>query len=87
MFRALGVISDKEICEYHSSWTWSLTSNTKRMLQNLTSLYHEEAQQASYRQRRSDKIYNQVTSHILLLIWIKETGAKKKHEFTMDVLT
>jgi len=81
VFRALGVMSDKEICEYimlnlaHEKY--------EVMLQNLQASIIE----AHKYNNREDAIRFIMTFVIYTPINMdKETGAKKKYEFTLDVL-
>jgi DNA-directed RNA polymerase II subunit RPB2 len=81
VFRALGVISDKEICEYIL-----LNLDNKgynEMLQNLQASIIE----AHKYNNREDAIRYIMSFVIYTPINMdKETGAKKKYEFTLDVL-
>jgi len=81
VFRALGVVSDKEICE--------------KILLNIDSVKHKpilEALQGSIID--SNKILTQqdaikfITAHAMYtpINMDKETGAKKKYDFTLDIL-
>ena len=82
VFRALGVLSDKEICE--------------KIILDITSAKHQELTmglQASIIEANS--IMNQaeaikfITAHAMYtpINMDKETGARKKYEFTLDILT
>ena len=82
VFRALGVLSDKEICE--------------KIILDITSAKHQELTmglQASIIEANS--IMNQadaikfITTHAMYtpINMDKETGARKKYEFTLDILT
>jgi DNA-directed RNA polymerase II subunit RPB2 len=81
VFRALGVLSDKEICEY-------ILLNIdldkyKPMLENLQASIIEANKYMTY-----DEAIKYITSHVSYtpLNMDKETGAKKKREFTLEVL-
>jgi len=83
VFRALGIISDKEICEKILLNIDIKNEKTKKLL---------EALQASVID--ADKFLNQeecikyITSFAMYtpINMDKETGARKKHEFTLDIL-
>jgi DNA-directed RNA polymerase beta subunit len=81
VFRALGVMSDKEICE---KILLDITvEKTKKML---------EALQASIIESNKFMTQKECIKYITNFVMYtpinmdKETGAKKKHEFTMDIL-
>ena len=81
VFRALGVISDKEICE-KIVLNIGNTQN-KQLLQAL---------QASIIEANTfinqEECIKYITAHVMYtpINMDKETGAKKKHEFTMEIL-
>ena len=81
VFRALGVISDKEICEYILQNLEDKRSNL--MLENLQASIIEAHKyinkEESIRFIMSFVIYTPINMD-------KETGARKKYEFTLDVL-
>ena len=81
VFRALGVISDKEICEY-ILLNISL-EKYKPMLDNLQASIIEANKYMTY-----DDAVKYITSHVSYtpINMDKETGAMKKHEFALEVL-
>jgi DNA-directed RNA polymerase II subunit RPB2 len=81
VFRALGVISDKEICEY-ILLNLSL-AKYKPMLDNLQASIIEANKYMTY-----DDCIKYITSHVSYtpINMDKETGALKKHQFTLEVL-
>jgi DNA-directed RNA polymerase II subunit RPB2 len=81
VFRALGVISDKEICEY-ILLNISL-EKYKPMLDNLQASIIEANKYMTY-----DDAVKYITSHVSYtpINMDKETGAIKKHEFALEVL-
>jgi len=81
VFRALGVISDKEICEY-ILLNISL-AKYKPMLDNLQASIIEANKYMTY-----DDCIKYITSHVSYtpINMDKETGALKKHQFTLEVL-
>ena len=82
LFRALGVISDKSICEYIL-----LNIHDKKYDELLNSL------QASIIDANKFPTQEEALKHIITSVAFtpinmdKETGAKKKHEFAVDILT
>ena len=82
VFRALGVISDKEVCE--------------KIILNIESAKHAEMMKgmqasiidANGYMNKEDCI-RYITSHVMYtpINMDKETGIKKKYDFTMDILT
>jgi DNA-directed RNA polymerase II subunit RPB2 len=81
VFRALGVISDKEICEY-------ILLNLdfpkyKGMLDNLQASIIEANKYLT-----NEECIRYITSFVIYtpINMDKDTGIKKKHEFTLDVL-
>ena len=81
VFRALGILSDKEICEYI---LLDLKNDKyKAMLENLQASIIESnkylTQEECIRHIMSYVIYTPINMD-------RETGAKKKYEFTLDVL-
>lgn len=82
VFRALGVISDKEICE--------------KIILNITSEKHAELMQclqASIIDGNTHMTQEECIRHITSFVMYtpinmdKQTGAKKKYDFTMDILS
>ena len=81
VFRALGVISDKEICEYI---LLDLdVPKYKEMLDNLQASIIEANKHLT-----KEECIRYITSYVIYtpINMDKETGMRKKHEFTMDVL-
>jgi DNA-directed RNA polymerase II subunit RPB2 len=81
VFRALGVISDKEICEYI---LLDLEFEKHEMiLQNLQASIMEANKHLT-----TEESIKYITSYVTYtpINMDRETGAKKKHEFTMEVL-
>ena len=81
VFRALGVISDKEICEYVL-----LNIDAKKykpMLENLQASIIE-----ANKYMTKEESIRFITSYVIYtpINMDKDTGIKKKHEFTLDVL-
>ena len=81
VFRALGVISDKEICEYIL-----LNLEDKRysfMLENLQASIIE-----AHKYNNKEEAIRFIMSFVIYtpINMDKETGARKKYEFTLDVL-
>ena len=81
VFRALGVISDKEICEYIL-----LDLNVpkyKMMLDNLQASIIEANKHLT-----KEECIRFITSYVIYtpINMDKETGIRKKHDFTLDVL-
>ena len=81
VFRALGVISDKEICEY-ILLNISL-EKYKPMLENLQASIIEANKYMTY-----EDALRYITSYVSYtpINMDKETGALKKHQFTLEVL-
>jgi DNA-directed RNA polymerase beta subunit len=81
VFRALGVISDKEICEYillnleHEKYFMMLSNLQASIIEANKHLTVEES-------------IKFITSYVTYtpINMDRETGARKKHEFTMDVI-
>jgi DNA-directed RNA polymerase II subunit RPB2 len=84
VFRALGVISDKDICEKILLDINDTEGKNKRLL---------EALQASVIDANKfitqEDCIKYITSYVMYtpINMDKETGAKKKHEFTLDILS
>ena len=81
VFRALGVISDKEICEYI---LLDLEFEKHEMiLQNLQASIMEANKHLT-----TEESIKYITSYVTYtpINMDRETGARKKHEFTMEVL-
>jgi len=81
LFRALGVISDKEICEY-ILLNIEFDKNAI-ILDNLQASIIEANKHLTM-----EESIKYITSYVIYtpINMDKETGAKKKHEFTLDVL-
>jgi DNA-directed RNA polymerase II subunit RPB2 len=81
VFRALGVISDKEICEY--ILLNIKLDKYKQMLNNLQASIIEANKYMTY-----EDSLKFITSHVSFtpINMDKETGALKKRQFTLDVL-
>ena len=81
VFRALGIVSDKEICEY-ILLNISLDKN-KQILENLQASIIEANKCITY-----DDAIKYITSHVSFtpINMDKETGALKKHQFALEVL-
>lgn len=81
LFRALGVQSDRDICEM-------IMLNTDNADQNdMLEFLHASTRDAVDYQTQDDSIKH-ITTHVMYtpINMDKETGQRKKHEFTMDVL-
>lgn len=81
LFRALGIISDKEICEYI---LLNIELNKyEQMLNNLQASIIEANKYMTY-----EDAIKYITSHVSFtpINMDKETGALKKRQFTLDVL-
>ena len=81
VFRALGVISDKEICEYI---LLNLAhEKCEQMLQNLQASIIE-----AHKYNNKEDAIRFIMSFVIYtpINMDKETGARKKYEFTLDVL-
>ena len=81
VFRALGVISDKEICEY-ILLNIEFDKNAV-ILENLQASIIEANKHLT-----TEESIKYITSYVMYtpINMDKETGIKKKHEFTLDVL-
>lgn len=81
VFRALGVISDKEICEY--ILLDIDVPKYKAMLDNLQASIIEANKHLT-----KEECIRYITSYVIYtpINMDKETGIRKKHEFAMDVL-
>jgi DNA-directed RNA polymerase beta subunit len=79
VFRALGVVSDKEICE---KILLDLHSNNE-LLDNLKASIMD-----SNKHLTQEECIRYITSYVMYtpINMDKETGIKKKHDFTMDIL-
>jgi DNA-directed RNA polymerase beta subunit len=82
VFRALGIISDKEICE--------------KIILNIESIKHKEMMQClqasiidANTHMSQEECVRYITAHVMYtpINMDKETGIKKKYEFTLDILT
>ena len=82
LFRALGVISDKEICE-----KILLDFRDEKQTQLLEELQASIIDANTH--MTQDECIRYIMSHVMYtpINMDKETGSKKKYEFTMDVLT
>jgi DNA-directed RNA polymerase II subunit RPB2 len=83
VFRALGVISDKEICEKVLLNIYDQEENNKNMLSALQASIIE-----SNKHLTQEECIRYITSFAMYtpINMDKETGIKKKQEFTMDIL-
>ena len=83
VFRALGVISDKEICEKILLNIYDQEENNKNMLSALQASIIE-----SNKYLTQEDCIKYITSFAMYtpINMDKETGIKKKQEFTMDIL-
>ena len=81
LFRALGIISDKEICE-----KIVLDISDKKMTQMVYSLKASIIEATSY--DTTEKCLEYIVGHVMFtpINMDKETGDKKKKEFAIDVL-
>jgi DNA-directed RNA polymerase II subunit RPB2 len=81
VFRALGVISDKDICE-----KILLDIDNVQHKEMLTMLQASIIESNKYLTEEECVVY--ITSHAMYtpINMDKETGARKKHEFTLDIL-
>ena len=79
VFRALGIISDKDICEK----ILLNIENNKTLLELLQASIIESNKYLS-----QEECIKYITSFVMFtpINMDKETGAKKKHDFTMDIL-
>jgi DNA-directed RNA polymerase II subunit RPB2 len=84
VFRALGVLSDKEICKRILLDVDNPTDTLKDMLNSLQASIIE-----SNKYLTEDECIKYITNFVMYtpINMDKETGAKKKIEFTMDILT
>ena len=83
VFRALGVISDKEICENILLNIADPEGKNKKLLEALQASVIE-----SNKYITQEECIKYITSHVMYtpINMDKETGTKKKHEFTLDIL-
>jgi DNA-directed RNA polymerase beta subunit len=83
VFRALGVISDKEICDKILLNIYDSEENNKNMLSALQASVIE-----SNKHLTQEECIRFITSFVMYtpINMDKETGIKKKQEFTMDIL-
>jgi DNA-directed RNA polymerase II subunit RPB2 len=83
VFRALGVISDKEICEKILLKIDGLEGKDKEMLEFLQPSVIEANKYIT-----QEDCIKYITSFVMYtpINMDKETGAKKKHEFTLEIL-
>jgi DNA-directed RNA polymerase II subunit RPB2 len=81
LFRAMGVLSDKEICE---KILLSFTDDNKDMLGSLQASIIE-----ANKYMTQEECIKHITTHVMFtpINMDKETGARKKREFTNDILT
>jgi DNA-directed RNA polymerase beta subunit len=81
VFRALGVISDKEVCEYIL-----LNIDSERHQVMLSNLQASIIEANKYMTK--DEAIKYITSFVIYtpINMDRDTGIRKKHEFTMDVL-
>ena len=83
VFRALGVLSDKEICEKILLKLDNLTGKNKEMMEALQPSIIEANKYIT-----QEECIKFITSFVMYtpINMDKETGLKKKHEFTLDIL-
>ena len=83
VFRALGVISDKEICEKILLKIDDLSGKSKEMLEFLQPSVIEANKYIT-----QEECIRFITSFVMFtpINMDKETGAKKKHDFTLEIL-
>jgi DNA-directed RNA polymerase II subunit RPB2 len=83
VFRALGIISDKEICEKILLSIKDIESRNKNMLDALQASIIDANKYIT-----QEECIKYITTFVMYtpINMDKETGAKKKHEFTMDIL-
>ena len=84
VFRALGVISDKEICEKILLNISNTDEKNKKLLEALQASVIE-----SNKYITQEECIRYITSHVMYtpINMDKETGTKKKHDFTLDILS
>jgi len=84
IFRALGVISDKEICEKILLNIADPDGKNKKLLEALQASVIE-----SNKYITQEECIKYITSHVMYtpINMDKETGAKKKHDFTLEILS
>jgi DNA-directed RNA polymerase II subunit RPB2 len=84
VFRALGIISDKEICEKILLNIADPEKKNKKLLEALQASVIE-----SNKYITQEECIKYITSHVMYtpINMDKETGAKKKHEFTLEILS
>jgi DNA-directed RNA polymerase II subunit RPB2 len=83
VFRALGIISDKEIC------TYILLDHEKEEAQPLLDALQASIIDANTLMLMTEEdCVHHLTTHVMFtpINMDKETGAKKKHEFALDIL-
>jgi len=83
VFRALGILSDKEICEKILLNLDDLSGKNKEMLEALQPSIIEANKYIT-----QEECIRYITSFVMYtpINMDKETGAKKKHEFTLEIL-
>jgi DNA-directed RNA polymerase II subunit RPB2 len=83
VFRALGVITDKDICEKILLNIESTNEIAKEMLESLQASIIDANKHLT-----QEECIKYITSFVMYtpINMDKETGAKKKHEFTLDIL-
>ena len=83
VFRALGILSDKEICEKILLNLDDLSGKNKEMLEALQPSIIEANKYIT-----QEDCIRYITSFVMYtpINMDKETGAKKKHEFTLEIL-
>jgi len=84
VFRALGIISDKEICEKILLNITSLDEKNKKLLEALQASIIDANKYIT-----QEECIKYITSFVMYtpINMDKETGAKKKHDFTIDILS
>jgi DNA-directed RNA polymerase beta subunit len=83
VFRALGVISDRDICEKILLKIDGLEGISKEILESLQPSINEANKHLT-----QEECIRYITSFVMYtpINMDKETGAKKKHEFTLEIL-
>jgi DNA-directed RNA polymerase II subunit RPB2 len=84
VFRALGIISDKEICEKILLNIADAEGKNKQLLEALQASVID-----SNKYLTQEECIKYITTHVMYtpINMDKETGTKKKHDFTLDILS
>jgi len=84
VFRALGIVSDKEICEKILLNIADAEGKNKQLLEALQGSVIE-----SNKYLTQEECIKYITTHVMYtpINMDKETGTKKKHDFTLDILS